>query len=36
MTAKPEITSIRSVVATAQRQNAQRDVCASFAMIAIG
>ena len=36
MTAKPEITSIRSVVATAQRQNARKDVCASFVTIAIG
>jgi len=36
MTAKLVIMSIRSVVVTAQRQNAQRDVCASFVMIAIG
>ena len=36
MTAKPEITSIQSVAVTAQRQNAQIDACASFAMIAIG
>ena len=36
MTAKPEIMSIRSVVVTAQRQNAQIDACASFVTIAIG
>ena len=36
MTAKPEITNIRSAAATAQRRIAQRDVCASFVTIAIG
>ena len=36
MTAMLAIMSIRSVVATAQRRIVQRDVCASFAMIAIG
>jgi hypothetical protein len=36
MTAKPEITSIRSVAVTAQKRTAQIDVCASFVMIAIG
>lgn len=36
MTAKLAITSIRSVAVTARRRIAQRDVCANFAMIAIG